>query len=63
MNIYPITSTVPACYGVTCPQRKDCQRYYLVESTDVDKTISTCMDGQGNRPHFVRVVAEKVGAA
>ena len=59
MNIYPIGPAVPACYGVLCPQRKDCQRYHLVESTEVDKTISTCAGADGSRPHFVAVIAKE----
>ena len=54
MTIYPITPTTPACYGITCPRRKTCQRYDLVESTSLHETIANCKDGADSYPLFIQ---------
>lgn len=57
MTITPKTETIPACYGVCCPDHGECKRYAAVESTLPGHTIGTCDDGQGGRPLFVPIVA------
>lgn len=58
MNILPITTTRPACYGIGCPRHGECTRYAAVELTTWEQTIGTCYDGAGGRPLFVPVAAQ-----
>lgn len=53
-----ITESVPACYGVTCPQRAQCRRYTAVEGSDALHYIATCEDGSGERPLFIPISQE-----
>lgn len=39
MTIQPITPTTPACYGITCPKRRECNRYAPVEEPSGHQTI------------------------
>lgn len=59
MMIRAITATTPACYGVCCPRRKDCQRYAAVETSSQEDTVTTCEDGAGERPLFVEQKAKE----
>lgn len=53
MDITPITATVPACYGVCCSRKTDCDRYRLIEQTSSFNTISTCSNTGQDTPLFV----------
>lgn len=53
-----ITETVPACYGVACPEHARCKRYAAVEGGDALHYIATCDDGGGERPLFVPIQRE-----
>lgn len=52
MTIQPITPTTPACYGITCPKRRECNRYVPVEEPSEHQTISCCED-RGEFPLFL----------
>lgn len=52
-----IAGAKPACYGVGCPQRGQCERYTAVERTTEPNTDGTCDTGSGTRPLFVARVA------
>jgi hypothetical protein len=52
-----IAGAKPACYGVGCPQRGQCERYTAVERTTEPYTEGTCDVGNGVRPLFVARVA------
>lgn len=56
--IKPISDTLPACYGVCCPNHAECPRYAAVETTSPDHTIATCSDGKGGWPLLVQAKAE-----
>lgn len=58
MNISPITDATPACYGICCPQRRNCARYEAVESSPIDHTIASCGAGGEELPLFVPMKKE-----
>lgn len=62
MNIVPISDKTPACYGVMCPEHKQCARYHLVDNAPHGQQfIATCEHGR-ERPLFVQHRPEEVAA-
>ena len=59
MTIRPVTNEhPPACYGMGgCPHHASCRRYQAVEEVDPNETVSTCSDGKGGFPWYVRIGA------
>lgn len=53
-----VTATVPACFGVCCPQHARCTRYAAIDGLPADQQpIATCEDGDGLRPLFREAAA------
>jgi hypothetical protein len=48
-----------ACFGVCCPNHRDCARYHAVEASPAGGTIATCDAGRGQFPAFVLVKAAR----
>lgn len=54
MNVQPVTTQTPVCFGVACNQHGRCQRYVAVDGSLPGQAIATCESNPGEYPLFIK---------